>query len=201
MPGLDPGIHAVTLQQVERPVEWIAGSSPAMTNEESNWLPDDARAARKHPDIRSPHADVAPFASATLADPFVLARAAAIDRAAAGTPGDPLAILPDPHGCKERLVLEGASDRAKRPCPHLACRQGCEETSQGQQKQCFAHVGPPSAVASRGLPPRQESAFCAKPDQAPDVDTLSLRERGFPPRSCATPDLIRGLAQVAWREG
>jgi hypothetical protein len=32
MPGLDPGIHAVTPQQVEVPVEWIAGSSPAMTS-------------------------------------------------------------------------------------------------------------------------------------------------------------------------
>jgi hypothetical protein len=31
MPGLDPGIHAVTSQQAETPVEWIAGSSPAMT--------------------------------------------------------------------------------------------------------------------------------------------------------------------------
>jgi hypothetical protein len=31
MPGLDPGIHAVTAQQAETPVEWIAGSSPAMT--------------------------------------------------------------------------------------------------------------------------------------------------------------------------
>jgi hypothetical protein len=30
MPGLDPGIHAVTSQQAEVPVEWIAGSSPAM---------------------------------------------------------------------------------------------------------------------------------------------------------------------------
>jgi hypothetical protein len=32
MPGLDPGIHAVAAQQVERQLEWIAGSSPAMTN-------------------------------------------------------------------------------------------------------------------------------------------------------------------------
>ncbi len=31
MPGLDPGIHAVTSQRVAAPVEWIAGSSPAMT--------------------------------------------------------------------------------------------------------------------------------------------------------------------------
>jgi hypothetical protein len=31
MPGLDPGIHAVTVQQVKGPTEWIAGSSPAMT--------------------------------------------------------------------------------------------------------------------------------------------------------------------------
>src|SRR6478672_7708673 len=31
MPGLDPGIHAVTLERTEAPVEWIAGSSPAMT--------------------------------------------------------------------------------------------------------------------------------------------------------------------------
>ena len=34
MPGLDPGIHAVTPQQTEAPVEWIAGSSPAMTSRE-----------------------------------------------------------------------------------------------------------------------------------------------------------------------
>jgi hypothetical protein len=33
MPGLDPGIHAVTSQHVEALVEWIAGSSPAMTRE------------------------------------------------------------------------------------------------------------------------------------------------------------------------
>jgi hypothetical protein len=32
MPGLDPGIHAVTAQRAEKPVEWIAGSSPAMTD-------------------------------------------------------------------------------------------------------------------------------------------------------------------------
>jgi hypothetical protein len=31
MPGLDPGIHADTSQRVEAPLEWIAGSSPAMT--------------------------------------------------------------------------------------------------------------------------------------------------------------------------
>jgi hypothetical protein len=31
MPGLDPGIHAVTHQQAEALMEWIAGSSPAMT--------------------------------------------------------------------------------------------------------------------------------------------------------------------------
>src|SRR5262245_42919782 len=31
MPGLDPGIHTVTSQQDEAPMEWIAGSSPAMT--------------------------------------------------------------------------------------------------------------------------------------------------------------------------
>src|SRR5262245_63254984 len=31
MPGLDPGIHAVTLERTGPPVEWIAGSSPAMT--------------------------------------------------------------------------------------------------------------------------------------------------------------------------
>jgi len=33
MPGLDPGIHSVTSRQVETPMEWIAGSSPAMTEE------------------------------------------------------------------------------------------------------------------------------------------------------------------------
>jgi hypothetical protein len=32
MPGLDPGIHAVPVRRVEAPVEWIAGSSPAMTS-------------------------------------------------------------------------------------------------------------------------------------------------------------------------
>jgi hypothetical protein len=31
MPGLDPGIYAVTSQKVDAPMEWIAGSSPAMT--------------------------------------------------------------------------------------------------------------------------------------------------------------------------
>ncbi len=31
MPGLDPGIQAVPAPTVERPMEWIAGSSPAMT--------------------------------------------------------------------------------------------------------------------------------------------------------------------------
>src|SRR5665648_270827 len=31
MPGLDPGIHAVAARQALRPMEWIAGSSPAMT--------------------------------------------------------------------------------------------------------------------------------------------------------------------------
>src|SRR5262245_26275801 len=31
MPGLDPGIHSVNAQLDEAPMEWIAGSSPAMT--------------------------------------------------------------------------------------------------------------------------------------------------------------------------
>jgi len=31
MPGLDPGIHAARSQQAGAPLEWIAGSSPAMT--------------------------------------------------------------------------------------------------------------------------------------------------------------------------
>jgi hypothetical protein len=31
MPGLDPGIHSVSFERVEAPMEWIAGSSPAMT--------------------------------------------------------------------------------------------------------------------------------------------------------------------------
>jgi hypothetical protein len=30
-PGLDPGIHAVSPQSIEALLEWIAGSSPAMT--------------------------------------------------------------------------------------------------------------------------------------------------------------------------
>jgi hypothetical protein len=34
IPGLDPGIHAVTWQCVEALLEWIAGSSPAMTRGE-----------------------------------------------------------------------------------------------------------------------------------------------------------------------
>jgi hypothetical protein len=33
MPGLDPGIHSGTV------TEWIAGSSPAMTAVEMQWLP------------------------------------------------------------------------------------------------------------------------------------------------------------------
>jgi hypothetical protein len=31
MPGLDPGIHSVTLAVCVTATEWIAGSSPAMT--------------------------------------------------------------------------------------------------------------------------------------------------------------------------
>ncbi|MGH7186504.1 MAG: hypothetical protein ACREIB_09560, partial [Pseudomonadota bacterium] len=31
MPGLDPGIHAVTAKRVDAQMAWIAGSSPAMT--------------------------------------------------------------------------------------------------------------------------------------------------------------------------
>ena len=31
MPGLDPGIHSVTSRPAEALMEWIAGSSPAMT--------------------------------------------------------------------------------------------------------------------------------------------------------------------------
>jgi hypothetical protein len=31
MPGLDPGIHSVSLERKKAPMEWIAGSSPAMT--------------------------------------------------------------------------------------------------------------------------------------------------------------------------
>jgi hypothetical protein len=32
MPGFDPGIHAIS-PPVETPLEWIAGSSPAMTSQ------------------------------------------------------------------------------------------------------------------------------------------------------------------------
>ncbi len=39
MPGLDPGIHAVTVPQIERRVEWIAGSSPAMTSDVVDQTP------------------------------------------------------------------------------------------------------------------------------------------------------------------
>jgi hypothetical protein len=31
MPGLDPDIHPVPSQQAEAQLEWIAGTSPAMT--------------------------------------------------------------------------------------------------------------------------------------------------------------------------
>jgi hypothetical protein len=31
MPGLDTGIHTVPSRLFETPMEWIAGSSPAMT--------------------------------------------------------------------------------------------------------------------------------------------------------------------------
>jgi hypothetical protein len=34
MPGLDPGIHSVTLEADLTATEWIAGSSPAMTTVE-----------------------------------------------------------------------------------------------------------------------------------------------------------------------
>ena len=34
MPGLDPGIHAVTARRVKAQTEWIAGSSPGMTRRE-----------------------------------------------------------------------------------------------------------------------------------------------------------------------
>ena len=38
MPGLDPGIHAVTAQLAQTPMEWIAGTSPAMTTgERGGW--------------------------------------------------------------------------------------------------------------------------------------------------------------------
>src|SRR5262245_38729667 len=36
MPGLDPGIHSTTSQQAETQMEWIAGSSPAMTRSKSD---------------------------------------------------------------------------------------------------------------------------------------------------------------------
>ena len=32
MPGLDPGSHCAAVQSAKAPMEWIAGSSPAMTN-------------------------------------------------------------------------------------------------------------------------------------------------------------------------
>jgi protein-S-isoprenylcysteine O-methyltransferase Ste14 len=39
MPGLDPGIHAVSSRRVEAPVQWIAGSSPAMTRRTDRLTP------------------------------------------------------------------------------------------------------------------------------------------------------------------
>jgi hypothetical protein len=33
MPGLDPGIHSVTILKTASATEWIAGSSPAMTTD------------------------------------------------------------------------------------------------------------------------------------------------------------------------
>jgi hypothetical protein len=47
MPGLDPGIHAVTARQVEAQMEWIAGSSPAMTSSFSSAAYSSGRATRK----------------------------------------------------------------------------------------------------------------------------------------------------------
>jgi hypothetical protein len=41
MPGLDPGIHSVSLQRNKAPMEWIAGSSPAMTEGGLRLLKDD----------------------------------------------------------------------------------------------------------------------------------------------------------------
>src|SRR5262245_21993258 len=38
MPGLNPGIHAATSKQDEAPMEWIAGSSPAMTRSATTLL-------------------------------------------------------------------------------------------------------------------------------------------------------------------
>jgi hypothetical protein len=35
LPGLDPGIHAVTAQHTMEPMDWIAGSSPAMTTKQN----------------------------------------------------------------------------------------------------------------------------------------------------------------------
>jgi hypothetical protein len=35
MPGLDPGIHSVTLATASTATDWIAGSSPAMTTVEA----------------------------------------------------------------------------------------------------------------------------------------------------------------------
>jgi iron-sulfur cluster assembly protein len=39
MPGLEPGIHSDTFQRADAFVEWIAGSSPAMTCDESALEP------------------------------------------------------------------------------------------------------------------------------------------------------------------
>jgi hypothetical protein len=50
MPGLDPGIHAVSIRQVETPMECIAGPSPAEAGVFSvrEWLrPAQARQARQ----------------------------------------------------------------------------------------------------------------------------------------------------------
>src|SRR6476660_1436920 len=76
-------------------------------------------AARRDREIRPPRADIAPMAwSPARTLPLIAACAAVVNRLAAITAGDPLAVTPDDHRLKETLMLEAT----RHPAGH---RHGC----------------------------------------------------------------------------
>jgi hypothetical protein len=124
----------------------------------NDGLPDDAGAARQHPDIGPPDADIAPAAEAAGTGAPVLARTAAEIRPATATEGDPLTF--PPH---ERLRLApGQRQEASRH----------HQSGRAENQQCLAQRGPPSRGSSRPSVPR---SLASASIPAPRVPVAGLR--------------------------
>jgi hypothetical protein len=128
------------------------------THGDSRLPADDAGAARQHPDVGTPDADITPAAEAAGTGAPVLARTAAEIRPATAAEGDSLTFLPH-----SRLRLApGQRQEASRH----------HQSGRAENQQCLAHRGPPSRGSSRPSVPR---SLASASIPAPRVPVAGLR--------------------------